>query len=425
MNLKTRKEERYIINKTKTQDFVKKISQITSPEIFPTNYNHTLYFNNVEHEVPFEVSIKGRRYGYEGFTGSFEPEEKWIFEIKEDFISKNSRLRRKQRENLTLEEILKKLSGGKLLGGYHITSPLGVYGADSYRRSHYKIKGKDNFRITIDDDITYYLFEERFNGNEVGREDYSRVEIKILPHEPGSPEVYLIHNILEELGAEPTVSKKDMLYNLITDYLRRKTQCYVKPSNIEIEAKMLLGRENQHVFHQIKKDFYSGFINGFVIPENFPYTLEGGKLHRYVITPNGGYVRISIKGKSKKVVSKEGSGIVADPLGLNCIIKRREIKESLSGNLLALPSKTLHRKRKYFIVENEKSKNQYCILIDRCTYDDDELYQMEVEGLLLSPSRDEEKELVRDVAYLTNQLIKKYPVLKPTTLTKLEWLKNM
>lgn len=231
--------------------------------------------------------------------------------------------------------------------------------------------------------------------------------------------------MLVELGADPTISKKDMAYNLLSDYLRRKSVRQIPSSDIEIEAKLSLKRQDQHIFHQIRNDFQNGLIGRFAIPKNFPYVLEGGKLHQYLITPENNYLRISIKGKSKKIISKEDYEIISDKFGLNCIIKRKEIKEPLSSTLVTLPAKTIHRKRKYFIVENQKTKNSYCVLIDRCTYDSDELFQMEIEGLLLSSSKKNEEEIVDDIAYLTNQLIQRYDILKPTNLTKLEWLKKL
>jgi len=154
-----------------------------------------------------------------------------------------------------------------------------------------------------------------------------------------------------------------------------------------------------------------------------PYTLESGKLHSY-LTNSDKYLRISIKGESKKVISKENSEIIKDPYGLNCIIKRKEIKESLNPSLLVLPSKQIYRKRKYFITDNEKNRNSYCILIDRCTSGADELFQMEIEGLLFSASEAKEQETVKDIVDITFHLIRKYEALKPTTLTKLEWLNN-
>jgi len=420
-----RKEIRYMLEQSLIKDFINEISQISEEQIFPTTYNWTLYFNNVEHEVPFEVSVKGRKYSNQPFSGFLKSDEEWIFEIKEDYISKDSRLRKKKREILTLERILNELSRITQIRTNPVTLPLKPYVADSYRRRHFIVD--EHFRFTVDDDLTYYLFEDDLEGKEIGNEDYARIEIKILPEKINSTKFRKVISLLKDLGAEETISKKDMAYNLLSSYLRKKLREGVPYSDTEIEAKLLLHRDDQHVFHKIKRDFYNGLVEGFEILNDFPYTLEGGKLHTYIITQENDFLRISKKEKAKTLTLKENAEIIDDPFQLGCIIKRREIKKpfELNTDLLELPSKTIYRKRKYFLVKNKENSRTYCILIDRCTYNTHELFQMEIEGLLLSTSKNEEKDVVRDVSYLTHYLTRKYLILKPTTLTKLDWLKEL
>ncbi len=420
-----RKEIRYIVSLSAIEDFIKEINKIAKEEVFSTPYNWTIYFNNSEHEVPFEVSIKGRKYSNQPFHGSLNLDEKWIFEIKEDYINKNCRFRRKKRKVLTLEEILNTLSEMTNIKTNQITSPLRPYLLDSYRRRHFLLD--ENIRITIDTDLTYYLFEDTFNGKQIGNENYARIEIKIRSEKINSTKFHKIDSLLKDLEAEETISKKDMAYNLLSNYLRKKSGRKVATGDVEIEAKLLLSRDEQYIFHKIKRDFYYGLIKGFTLLDNFPYTLEGGKLHKYLVTSKDEFFRVGIKGKSKTIIQKEGFKVVDDPYGLKCIIKRKEIRRPFDSNidLSKLQFKTIYRKRKYFLVENEKDKKTYCILIDRCTHEASELFQMEIEGLLDSPLKNEEREIIRDIGYLTCCLITKYPVLKPTTLTKLEWLRKI
>jgi len=110
---------------------------------------------------------------------------------------------------------------------------------------------------------------------------------------------------------------------------------------------------------------------------------------------------------------------------LNCIIKRNEIKKTFSPDLLDLQSLMLYRKRKYFLVEKKDDIKSYAIIIDRCTREKEELFQMEIEGLLKSPTKEEEKKVISDIANITNQLIQRYPTLKPMPVTKSEWLKSI
>jgi acyl carrier protein len=421
----TRKEERHVIESSKLNEFIDEIRSITSPKIFPRNYNHTIYFNNFEHEVPFEVSIKARRYSSSPFDVNLNLDDKWIFEIKRDTIVGNSRLREKKRKELSLREILEELSNTNKIEETPITSALGPYVADSYKRSHYVVKGEKDFRITVDDNCTYFFFEEGLNSNQIGKEDYARVEIKIPSDKINTTNAQRIQQILSNFEAEPIISKKDMAYNLLSRYLRDKYRRYVPSSDTEIEAKLVLDRKNQHLFHQIKKDFENGCIENFALMKEFPYVIETGELNHYVPGPKGDFLRISTKGRSKKITSKANLEIVSDPLGLDCIIKRKEEKEPFSESLHSMPVKTIYRKRKYFLVENDETKNSYCILMDRCTHENNELFQIEIEGLLLSPSSNEEKEIIQDISYIGKKIIEKYPVLKPVPMTKSDWLKTL
>ncbi|MCW1296443.1 MAG: polyphosphate polymerase domain-containing protein [Candidatus Parvarchaeota archaeon] len=420
MDLIKRTEERYLIEASNSNKFLKEIESIVSPQVFPTNYNHTLYFNNNEHEVPFEISVKARRYSSSPFDGKLNLDDEWIFEIKKDQASSALRLKEKERKNLSLKKILDEVLR---INGMPIQLKLQPYVADSYRRAHYVSK-ENEFRITIDDQIDYFFFDKEFNGIKIGNEDYARVEIKIHPDKTNSKNVQRIRETLINFEAEPVISKKDMAYNFLSKHLRDKHKYYVPNANIEIEAKLILDGADQFVFHQIKKDFESGGINGFSVLNKFPYVLETGELDHYLLNQNE-FLRISTKGKSKRITRKSNVEILNDPFGLNCIVKRSEEKDSFTASILQLPLKTIYRKRKYFLVENEITKNSYCVLIDRCTHEQNELFQMEIEGLLQFPSPDDENKMIWDISYITNEIIKKYPVLKPAVLTKLNWLRNL
>ena len=422
----TRKEERFYVPTSRIGSFIDAISMIARPKSFQTDYNETLYLNNAEHEVPFGISIKARRYSDMHWDSQVQLDinTEWLFEMKRELVSGSSLLREKEREKLILSQILEKMKTLNRIGNVPVTSPLVPYVADNYRRRHFEVIGADEFRITVDDALKYFFFESGLNGTQIGKEDYSRVEIKVPKEKMGSLELQKIQSQLDKLEAEPVISKKDMAHNLLSDYLRRKSNRPVNPSDTEIESKLILGDESQHVFHQIKRDFHDGVIDGYSILEGFPFTLEAGKLHRYVITPDGRYLRISMKGDKKKVISKTDSEIMENSYGLNCILKRTEVREEFSPDVLSLPSRTIYRKRKYFLVENKKTGETYCVLIDRSTLDGQTMFQMEVEGTLLSPSPSEVKATVEDIAYLTKSIVNRYDNLTPTTLAKLDWLRK-
>ena len=388
---------------------------------FPTDHNHTIYFNNSEHEVPFGVSVRGRRYSSHEFDGNLSHDGEWIFDVKRDFIYPPFRLTKKESQALTLKEIMQKVSTDAICGN---ASQLFPYCADSYRRKHFQVGNDEDFLITVDDNIKYYFFEQPLQAIPIGEEGSVRMEIKVPLSRMGSKEFNTIQRILNEKGAEPTISRQDMLYNLITAHICSKANAYHNRSDTEIEAKLSLTGDDQSVFQMIKDDFMHGLLPGFSIPDTFSYTLEGGGLQRYITGLEGKSLRLSIRGGSKSVTSKGISKVEDDNFGLRCIVKRSEIEEQFNDSLLSLPSMMLYKKRKEFVVRNNTTGTSYCISMDRCTSGYKELYQIEVEGLLLAPSNDEEKKLVNDIACLAKILIWRYPELKPTALSKFEWLKG-
>jgi hypothetical protein len=416
-----RMEDRYFASMLQIEEILDEIGN-AKPKLFPTGHNHTIYFNNHEHETPFGVSVSGRRHSTDEFDGHLSHDGIWIFGVKRDFIQPPFHMRKKESHALALKEILQKVSTDAICGN---ASPLFPYCADSCRRRHFQIGSDENFRITVDDNIRYYFFEQPLHAIPIGEEGSVRMEIKVPLSRMDSKEFHAIQRILNEKGAEPAISREDMLYNLITAHMRNKADVHYQKSDTEIEAKLSLTADDQSVFHMIKDDFMHGIIHGFSVPEEFSYTLQEGSLQRYILGQvEGKSLRLSIKGRSKSVTSKKDSEVKEDNLGLHCIIKRSEIEEPFNDSLLLLPSMALYRKRKYFAVKNNTTGTSYCISMDRCTSGYKELYQMEIEGLLLAPSNDEENKLVDDIAYLTNALIKRYPELKPTIITKSGWLRG-
>ncbi len=420
-----RQELRYILQLSLLKQFLKQLKKY-SKETFYKPYNWTIYFNNNEYELPFGVSIKARKYSNTAFCGNLDLNEKWIFEIKQDKKKNNYRYREKKRKNMQLKSIVKKVAKIKYIYPNKISLPLKPFLLDSYKRRHFVLdKG---LRITIDTNLNYFLLNDDLSSIFLGKENYARIEVKIQSCK-NKPVLSKILDLLNSLNAEPTISKKDFSCSLLSKYLRKKHALETPLSNIEIEAKLSLSKSNQNVFHKIKKDFVCGNIKDFTLLESFPYTLQSGKIHKYFFLSEPKIFRISLSGTSKTFCKKEDLKIVKDPFNLNCILKRKEIKHSkqhflIKQNKVDNPIKILYRKRKYFLVENQKNKQNYCILIDRCTNNATELFQIEIEGLLSRPNVKSEKEIVKDISYLTNYLINKYPFLKPTTLTKAEWLKK-
>ena len=76
------------------------------------------------------------------------------------------------------------------------------------------------------------------------------------------------------------------------------------------------------------------------------------------------------------------------------------------------------------MVERAEGQGEYAVVIDRSTHKGHELYQMEVEDVLVSPSFNLERRSVADVASIASFMVEEYS-LEPTTLTKGEWLMSL
>lgn len=424
--VKNREEERWIITNDKLSSFLEEIKNITIIKNFSTNYNHTIYFNNQNHELPFCTSIKARRYSQNKFNGSIDLNEEWIFELKEEYISQKSHLKKKKRESLTILEIINNLASSDIYKKYHLNFPLLPYVADSYKRSHYDVIGQDDFRITIDSDLEYYFFNSKTETSFLNQENYTRIEIKIPEEKLNPPELQIIRNSLNKLKAIPVVSKKDMAYNFVYEYLINKSNHHIHEFDIEIEAKLTLEEKDQYLFSKIYDDFKKGTFENFEILKSFSYIVEKGKLHQYIIG-DGNPTRISIKGDKSVINTKSNLEILKDEFNLNCIIKRKEISKKYENINFQAPSRILYRKRKFFIVKdiNVNDGYNYSITLDRCTYNGKEIFQIEVEGLLLSTDKNQEQKIINDISHIVYKLLQRYPSLKPTIITKEKWIKSV
>lgn len=134
-------------------------------------------------------------------------------------------------------------------------------------------------------------------------------------------------------------------------------------------------------------------------------------------------IHIFLKGRLKVIIVKDEAEVMDDALGLGCILRRREIKSPMDqAQGGKAPTVTLYRKRKYFLVRSKRSGRDYCILIDRCTHGGSSLFQMELEETLLKPTKEQENQVAAEIAEITGRIMDTHPELKPTSLTKREWL---
>lgn len=421
-----RMEEGYFISNSDLKGFLKKLSAIAVEKKFKTPYNQTIYLNNDDHEVPFNFSVRARKYDDRTTGRKFFPNTsgEWRFEIKQSMYNM-SRWREKIVLVSRLDNILKKLKNKTLSMPFPVSAYLSPHVAATYRRIHYHLRENDKFRITIDTNLKYYIFRNPKEAIKRGSEDISRIELKFPKNLLDSPIHKQIRGEISKLKGSRPLSKKQVAYNIQYKYLKKKYKKWPVNPDTEIEAKMLLDADKQNIFHELKNDFRGNKVKGFSLVKNHEYGWEYHTLARYIITEDGRHIRLNNDMKTKHVVYKSKQVVMNDPFGLGCILKRREIKKkNVPDNLLNKPFLLSRRSRKTFIVQNTKTKSVYIILTDRSSVDGDrkDLYQMEIEKVCSRPSLSEQKAYVEDIANITNYVIKKYKHIKPTTLTKQEWV---
>lgn len=405
----------------------KTLSHLMNRNIFPKPYNQTIYFNNSLHEVPFTYSIRARRYESRPLRSKFklDSSDKWIFEFKTTKSVNGRFIRYKRRaEELELQEILERVGKIKRLGETAVPHALVPHSAASYTRTHF-LENSRGIRVTVDEDLRFYQFTENLNGKILDKSDHAVVELKIPPHRTNSELAAELQHILRKEDAYQGVSKKATTFNLIADRLRDLGKVYEPPRHdTEIEAKIALDSDDQDVFHEIRDDFAKGEVDGFKLSPGFDHVTETGRLHQYVLTPQNDYIRVEPKTDSQFIAVREDLQIARDPYNLGNIIKRHEQVRPTKLNPDKVPSRVLQRKRKYFMVEKAQGRGEYAIVIDRTTHKGHELYQMEIDDVLNSPSFATETRSITDVASIANYIVDEYS-MTPTTLTKGEWLMSL
>jgi hypothetical protein len=298
------------------------------------------------------------------------------------------------------------------------------HSAASYTRSHF-LENSRGIRVTVDEDLRFYQFTENLNGRMLDKSDHAVVELKIPPHRTGSELATELQHILRKEDAYQGISKKATTFNLIAERLRDLGKAYEPPRHdTEIEAKIALDGDEEDIFQEIRDDISNGKLDGFRLSPGDDQVMETGKLHSYVLTPQNDYVRVEPKTETQYIAVRENLEIARDPYNLGNVIKRHEQVRPTSLNPDKVPSRVLQRKRKYFMVERTRGRGEYSVVIDRTTHKGHELYQMEIDDVLNSPSFSTEARSVTDVATIANYIVDEYS-MTPTTLTKGEWLMSL
>lgn len=415
----------YLVKKPALPQFIASLERIATRETYPQIRNEIVYFDDEAHRPPFEQTVRARRHTNAVPPWRFQPSQTEIWMLEQKSETEPGVLKQMQRIALRFSEIIALLGDQTESKGAQL-SALVPFMANSYERQNFIVKGDGRIRITVDNKAVYYAFVNGLVAERTGSKEFSRVELKTYGHGAHNDYLLQVYGALGLAKAVPVISKKDMAYNLHRQRLMNESGWHPGRTDTEIEAKLSLDASHQHLFNLIKEDFATGRVKGFTRLERFPHTIVGGKISIYLITNTNEYLRMSRRGDDSVFTKKEDSKIMDDPYGLKCIVKRRE----LEGALISVPEikdeLTLYKKEKYFMVRGKHGN--YRVSIDRCSrvngYRGD-LYQMEIESTMMRPSKEQEAVAAREIADITWQLIRMHSELKPTTLTKLEWIMGL
>ena len=433
---------------------MRRLSKLLTPISFSEKpFNQTLYLNNDELSVPWNISFKARRY-------VAEPADTLIIDTKEQFsceMKKRESEGGPGREKIKIRSTLSDFCRWAALQLSEIAKdfPLRPYILTQYRRRHFVSPENKGIRVTVDTEMAYGFLPEDQPFIWLSREKGLRVEIKT---DSETTNIALCANVIELLqkhGALPVISKKDQVYNFHAKYLDQFSSKLQKELvNTEIEAKFLIEHPRPHIlFLGLKNAFRQGEFPDFFL-DPYPFTQIKASVNFYWTRFKNGKategVKLLHKGLMFRAITKTETRILEDSHGLKCLMARQEEKgkrleysrENLEQVLAQYAEKFgalalqgyLFRHRLSFWPENRKSGRFYHLTVDRCTKDGKILYQLEIEyvGRKLDQPFDAnpQEEILKDLdnlSWAVYQFSNKnasfsHPVLLPSQLTKLEWL---
>lgn len=419
IDLQKRIERRYAL--ARAECFVASLSDLIEPiEFSDCCWTETIYFNTDEHIVPFETSVKARRYIQDhDRPPTLDDATPYLLEIK---IGMGEYKRKKRTHTLPLGEVLRILPKK-----YPTAEPLRPYVADIYRRKHYRVAGCEDIRITIDTDTSFYYFPtDEKKALFLGREKIARVEIK-----EGRPPRHVIDRInaaLAACGAVPMVSKKFSAYALLRDYRYGRFLPPVRNEFPGTEFESKLTCLSEQIFSPIK-EFFRDTREGFQVCASCPFTIELSAAHAYYRDENGVYKIVVGTRKHPTIIRKEES------VGQRHILARAEIKKNISFAEAALRhAGTLigqfRKNKRRFLLECIETGRVYSITLDYCVVRQSRLTQLEIEyyGILadmVSGTPGQRETIEKDITTIARIISSRFPQLIPTSMTKKQWLQRV
>ncbi len=412
--LADREELRFFVVEEVGDVLFGELSKRFQEERYENQWTRTIYLNNPFYPVPFGTSIKARGYSPVswGDTANIDPDSDGLLETKED-----SDVHQAKRKSRIYGKIGALIHCADDFMGRAVLPCI----ATQYTRRHFNLPG---LRITIDSNLSYYMFDGD-SGVCVGREPkILRVEIKIPNGGRLDSETA---NLLKGLHSLPIISKKHTTDNLVSDFRNRQhteTKARHEVSGVEFESKMdFVGHDPDMALWQIR-DVFANRRGKFIISPGYQYTDQGASIRRY----HGHGAKVSLKGNKMKVVQKSNKQVVGK------VVRTEESKtagliETLDDarKLGSLPPVTgeIHRAKKVFWVDNLDTGRVYHLSLDRCAATGRPyFYQVEVEyvGTRAELEPGTESKIIGDIEEITDITLSSNSGLKTSTTTKEEWL---
>lgn len=418
-----RTEESFAIDYGSVPAFTDRLNAIADEVLFENPYNWTIYFNNDEHEIPFELTLRARRYSKTPIGKYFKPNHNdvWNFETKSEKLAAR-RFWIKERSELKLSKIVDRLKKMRSAGGIRFSSEIRPFTAVSYLRKHYVSKVDRKLRATVDTDIKYYYFGKSGLASGIGRPDYALIEIKNSKGSVNVAAAKSISDALVEFSVWEAPSKKDTSYYLLGKKIKAGEGWTTADKNTELEIKFSMAEKDQHIFHDLRNAVLNSEIDGLRL--KYDYVIENNRLRRYAFKKGGEYLRYGSKDTFDTLTFKTEGKVVSDPFRIGYIMKRRKTTVPYGKEQILGFSPVLRRKRKYFIIEEERGGVlDYCVTIDKTVCRNKELFQLEIEAYVSSSDRERERIATRGLGLLSKEVISRYH-LKPTKLTKFDWVKR-
>lgn len=449
VDLPKREEIRFILPIDAAFDLLAFASRYLEPVTFSDRpISRTIYLNNQHHEVPWKYSLKAREYFHRrslGQKSQLSTEDIYHIEVKGS-SSETGRTKKRFRMNLAqAPDFLTQTVPVPFL-----TAPLRPYIADEYERFHFcPKKGEKGARVTLDIYSSYFLIDENGFLSHLGEEPSVRIEVKTAPSY-NSQELNEFLAQLSRLQPSKTISKKMAAYSLEALYYRDKGDKPKKElKDVEIESKLVVTDSDPFFFsNRLFAALQSGMGN-FVVRPTYPYVFESGSINSYYLPLNGsnteGVKFLSRPTITKAILKSEGQ-IVENPYGLGCVLRRKERKsdyfprtqaeltrvlaeaEAIHGSPLHLVGE-IERLRKAIWVTNLESGRVYHVSIDRCSFDGNLFFELEVE--YTGTTKREmppypEQTIIKEIAELTHGILKTFPLsVIPNPVTKIEWARQV